>query len=437
MVAALGFATIITFLALTFTRRVSVLVALVLVPIGFALIGGFGADLGDMIAEGLIKVAPVAIMIAFAVLYFSLMVDQGLFDPAIRRVVRWAGGSPTKIAVGTAVLTLMVALDGDGTSTFLIMVSAMLPIYQRIGMRPLALTGIIALSAGIMNIIPWGGPTVRAMAALDATSADIFTPVIPAMAAGIVWVLFSAFMIGRMESKRIGALTETVTPVNAGPGTPHVDDLPVRTTVHPAVMAFNVVLTLVLLVILLFQLAPLQVAFAIAFALAVLVNKPRWSAQQELFAKHGGNVTMVVVMILAAGVLTGVLNGTGMITAMAETFVSWIPDSFGSSIPVITAITSMPLSLVFTPDAYYFGVLPVLAETTASFGGDPMETGRAAILGQMTTGFPLSPLTAATFVLIGMTKVELGKHQRFIFGWAFGTTLVMTAMALLTGAISL
>jgi CitMHS family citrate-Mg2+:H+ or citrate-Ca2+:H+ symporter len=82
-------------------------------------------------------------------------------------------------------------------------------------------------------------------------------------------------------------------------------------------------------------------------------------------------------------------------------------------------------------------VLPVLAETTASFGGDPMETGRAAILGQMTTGFPLSPLTAATFVLIGMTKVELGKHQRFIFGWAFGTTIVMTVVALLTGAISL
>ncbi|SNS57065.1 CitMHS family transporter [Rhodococcoides kyotonense] len=435
MLAALGFATIATFLALTFTRRVSVLVALVLVPIAFALIGGFAPELGGMIADGLIKVAPVAIMIAFAVLYFSLMVDQGLFDPAIRRVVRWAGGSPTKIAMGTAVLTLLVALDGDGTSTFLIMVSAMLPIYQRIGMRPLALTGIVCLGAGVMNMIPWGGPTVRAMAALDATSGDIFTPVVPAMAVGALWVVFSAFLIGRMEGKRLGTVVAPV--VKAGPGTPHVDDIPTRARVHPVVMTFNVVLTLVLLVILLFQLAPLQVAFAIAFALAIVVNRPKWDQQQELFAKHGGNVTMVVVMILAAGVLTGILNGTGMITAMAEAFVSWIPDSAGSFLPLITAVTSMPLSLVFTPDAYYFGVVPVLAETTASFGGDPFEIGRAAILGQMTTGFPLSPLTASTFILVGMTNVELGKHQRFIFGWAFGTTIVMTMMALLTGAISL
>lgn len=436
MVAALGFATIITFLALTFTRRVSVLVALVLVPIVFALLGGWGPDLGSMIGEGLLKVAPVAIMIAFAVLYFSLMVDQGLFDPAIRRVVAWAGGSPTKIAVGTAVLSLLVALDGDGTSTFLIMVSAMLPIYQRIGMRPIVLTGIVCLAAGVMNMIPWGGPTVRAMAALEATSGDIFTPVVPAMAAGAVWVLLAAYLIGRMERKRMGVLTAGSAPA-PGPGTPAVEDLPVRKRVHPAVMAFNIVLTSILLVILLFQLAPLQVAFAIAFALAVVVNRPKWEQQQKLFTEHGGNVTMVVVMILAAGVLTGILNGTGMITAMAESFVSWIPDSAGSALPVVTAVTSMPLSLVFTPDAYYFGVVPVLAETTASFGGDPLEIGRAAILGQMTTGFPLSPLTASTFILVGMTNVELGRHQRFIFAWAFGTTLVMTVTALLTGAISL
>jgi CitMHS family citrate-Mg2+:H+ or citrate-Ca2+:H+ symporter len=62
---------------------------------------------------------------------------------------------------------------------------------------------------------------------------------------------------------------------------------------------------------------------------------------------------------------------------------------------------------------------------------------RAAILGQMTTGFPLSPLTASTFILLGMAGVELGANQRFVFRWAFGTTLVMTAVALATGAVPL
>lgn len=444
MTATLGFLTVGTFLALTLWTRTSVLVALVLVPIAFALIGGHGAQLGEYIGEGVLKVAPVAVMIAFAVLYFSLMIDLGLFDPVIRRVLSWAGGDPMKITVGTAVVTLLVALDGDGASTFLITVSAFLPIYKRIGMRPLVLTGVVALAAGVMNMIPWGGPTVRAMAALDLSNADLFIPVLPAMGVGIAWVLLAAYLIGRRERKKIGvceiddAAASESRPAVGGPGTVHEQDLSTRKrVVGRARTVFNVVLTLTLIVVLLFQLVPLEIAFVIAFALAAAVNIPTWERQRELFERHGGNVVLVVSMIFAAGVLTGVLSGTGMITAMAEALVGVVPDSAAGLLPVLTAIAAMPLSLVFTPDAFYFGVLPVLAETTASLGGDPAEIGRAAILGQMTTGFPLSPLTASTFILVGMAGVELGKHQRHIFLWAFATTLIMTVAALATGALSL
>lgn len=461
MVAALGFATIATFLVLTLTRRVSVLLCLVLIPIAFGLLGGFADDLGGFIAAGLLTVAPVAIMIAFAVLYFSLMVDVGLFDPIIRTVLRWAGGDPMKITVGTAVVTLLVALDGDGASTFLITVSAFLPIYKRLGMRPLVLTGVVALAAGVMNMIPWGGPTVRAMAALDLESSEVFLPVVPAMAVGIVWVLFAAFMIGRKERARIAVDSGALAGEGSGAGPERRErggsgargrgPASAPESAQGSVMlaerevlgrggrwvhAFNVVLTLALVVVLLFQLMPLEVAFLVAFALALAVNLPSWDDQQELFKQHGGNVVLVVSMIFAAGVLTGILSGTKMITEMAQALVSVIPDGAGGLLPLLTAITSMPLSLVFTPDAYYFGVVPVLAETNASFGGDPAEIGRAAILGQMTTGFPLSPLTAATFILVGMSKVDLGAHQKHIFLWAFGTTIVMTVVALITGALS-
>ncbi|WP_099037349.1 CitMHS family transporter [Mycobacterium neglectum] len=446
MTATLGFLTIGSFLALTLWTRASVLVCLVLVPIVFAIAGGWGSQLGEFVGEGVLTVAPVAVMIAFAVLYFSLMVDLGLFDPVIKRVVDWAGGDPVKITLGTAVVTLLVALDGDGASTFLITVSAFLPIYKRIGMRPIVLTGVVALAAGVMNMIPWGGPTVRAMASLDLTNAELFIPMLPAMGGGIAWVLLAAYLIGRRERSKIGVceLSESA-PEDAtasrpvgGPGTVHQEDLSTRRRVIGRVkQVFNVALTVALVVVLLFQLLPLEVAFVVAFALAVAVNIPSWKQQRELFDRHGGNVVLVVSMIFAAGVLTGILSGTGMIKAMAEALVGVVPDGAGGLLPVITAVLAMPLSLVFTPDAFYFGVLPVLAETAASFGGDPAEIGRAAILGQMTTGFPLSPLTASTFILVGMAQVELGKHQRHIFLWAFGTTLVMTAVALATGALSL
>jgi CitMHS family citrate-Mg2+:H+ or citrate-Ca2+:H+ symporter len=426
MLALSGFVTIALFLVAVLSRRVSVLIALTALPILVALVTGFGDDLGTLIGEGLVKVAPVAIMITFAVLYFSLMVDVGLFDPAVARVLRWAKGDPLKITVGTAVLTLLVALDGDGASTFLITVSALLPIYKRLGMRRLVLAGVICLGAGVMNMVPWGGPTARAMAALDLSASDIFIPALPAMAAGMVWVLVAAFLIGRSERRRLGVIElDEVVPKPE----PRVGWDRFR-------FWFNVVLTLALVGVLLAQLFPLEVVFVVAFVVAVIVNRPSWEQQQELFAKHGNNVVLVTTMIFAAGVFTGILGGTGMIEAMARWLVGAIPDGAGGALPVIVAVTSMPLSLVFTPDAYYFGVLPVLAETSAAFGGSAAEVGTAAILGQMTTGFPLSPLTASTFILIGMSGVELGAHQRFIFKWAFGTTVVMTVVALLTGAIS-
>jgi CitMHS family citrate-Mg2+:H+ or citrate-Ca2+:H+ symporter len=193
MLAALGFATIAIFLFAIMTKRVSVLVALILIPTAAGLVAGAGAGLGKMMLEGINRVAPVGVMIIFAVLYFGLMLDVGLFEPMIRRLLRFVKGDPLKVALATAVLTMAVSLDGDGATTFLITISAMLPLYQRLGMNRLVLSGIVALGAGVMNILPWGGPTVRAMAALKADSSVIFNPVVPAMLVGILWVLVPTF----------------------------------------------------------------------------------------------------------------------------------------------------------------------------------------------------------------------------------------------------
>ncbi|MGP3936212.1 hypothetical protein [Nonomuraea sp. KM88] len=255
----------------------------------------------------------------------------------------------------------------------------------------------------------------------------------------------AAYLIGLRERRRLGTVGLPAEPkiqaeVQAGSGPVRGDGPGTRLATErggAALTAFNLVLTVVLLVALVLQVMPLPVLFVVGFAIAAVVNLPTWEKQQALLDKHARSVVLVTTMIFAAGVFTGILTGTKMIDQMATAFVGIVPDSFGGHLPLLVAITSMPLSLVFTPDAYYFGVLPVLAQTAGGFGIEPAEIARAAILGQMTTGFPLSPLTAATFILVGMSGVQLGQHQRFIFGWAFATTAVMTVVALLTGAISI
>ncbi|MCP1096802.1 citrate:proton symporter [Bacillaceae bacterium OS4b] len=421
MLAILGCLTIGVFLYLIMTKRLSVLIALVLVPIVFALIGGFGLGIGEMMLAGIVKVAPTGIMVAFAVLYFGLMMDTGLFDPIVSKMLLIVKGDPLKVVVGTAVITMLVSLDGDGASTFMITVSALLPLYKRLKMNPLILAGVVALGAGVMNLAPWGGPTARAMATLNVTSAQLFNPILPAMVAGILWVLFSSYLLGKRERERLGIIDMEEKDNIA------FQELAVATLEfkRPQLFWFNLILTLILLIALIKVWLPLPTLFIIAFAIALLVNYPNQKQQLERITSHANNVVMVSTMIFAAGIFTGILTGTKMIDAMA------------GYLPILTAITSMPLSLVFTPDAYYFGVLPIISQTASNFGIDPIEVGRAAILGQMTTGFPLSPLTASTFILIGMTGVDLGDHQRFIFKWAFGTTIIMTIAALLTGAITI
>jgi CitMHS family citrate-Mg2+:H+ or citrate-Ca2+:H+ symporter len=431
MLALLGFLTIVVFLLLVITKRLSVLLSLILVPILFALLAGFAPkELGDMIVAGIKQVAPTGILLIFAVLYFALMIDAGLFDPVITGIVRLVKGDPLKITIGTALLTMLVHLDGDGTATFMITISALLPIYKRLGMNRLLLPCIVALSAGVMHLVPWSGTMARALNVMQTDTRHLLLPILPSMIGGIVWVLSVAYYLGRKERKRIGIVHLDYN---------HLEELSNKEKAirRPNLFWLNAILTIVLIVSLVLSLLPPPALFIIGFSIAMLMNYPSQDEQRRRMADHAANVFFVSIMIFAAGVFSGILTGTKMIDAMAGTLVSLIPERHAGLLPTLTGVTSMPLSFAFTPDAYYFGVLPVLKNTMTHFGKDAIEVGRAAVLGQMTVGFPLSPLTASTFVLVGLSGVELSEHQKFTFKWAFGTTIAMTFIALVTGAIHL
>ena len=439
--AIVGFATIGVFLLLVAATRTPVIAALVLTPLAAAIAGGFSDQVGAFAVDGLRTVAPVAAMIMFAVLYFGLMIDVGLFNPLIERLVGLVRGDPIRLCLATAALAMLVSLDGDGATTFLISVTALLPVHRRMRINPLVLPAIVALAAGVMNLLPWGGPTARAMSVLRAGVDQIFVPVLPAMGIGVLWVFFVAWWMGSAERRRLASQPEPipeVRPEATGQGEAGSAGGAARSSISTPFSrhwSFCFLLQGLFADWVSVPELPAPLLFMVAFALALPINRRTAAAQREQLASHAASAVLVVSMILAAGVFTGILNGTGMIKAMATVLASNIPAVLSPWLSQIVGITSMPLSLVFTPDAYYFGVLPVFAETASAVGQDPLAIGRAAILGQMTTGFPLSPLTASTFILIGLSGVSLRDHQRFAFKWAFGTTVVMTVVASVTGAL--
>jgi CitMHS family citrate-Mg2+:H+ or citrate-Ca2+:H+ symporter len=429
MLSLIGFLTIIVFLVLIILKKLSVITALVIVPVVFGLLAGFSIkELADMMFDGIKQVAPTGILLMFAVLYFGTMLDTGLFDPIITRIIRFAKGDPLKVIMGTAILTMMVHLDGDGTATFMIVISAFLPVFRQLKINKLLLPCIVALSVGPMHLVPWSGTSARAIAAMHSDTAHIFTPNIFAIAAGMIWVLLVAYWLGKKERKRL-----SVIPFDYD----HQASLTEEQKLHrrPKLFWFNLIMTISLIVILINGWIPPAILFIMASVLALLINYPGIATQQKIIKSHGTNIFLVSGMIFAAGIFSGILAGSKMIDAMAQSMVSLIPVHHANLLPAFTAITSMPFSMLFTPDAYYFGIVPVLSQAAQHYSLDPLEIGRAALLGQMTVGFPLSPLTASTFLLVGLSEVELGDHQKFTFKWAFGTTIVMTIIALLTQSI--
>jgi len=134
MLTILAYSMVIVFMFLIMTKRLPALVALIVVPIAFGLIGGFGPALGPMMLDGIRNLAPTGVMLMFAILYFGIMIDSGLFDPVVRLILKLVQGDPMKIVVGTAALAMFISLDGDGATTYMITVSAMLPLYMRLGM---------------------------------------------------------------------------------------------------------------------------------------------------------------------------------------------------------------------------------------------------------------------------------------------------------------
>ncbi|MFT3803791.1 MAG: CitMHS family transporter [Burkholderiaceae bacterium] len=433
MLTALAYSMVLVFMALIMTKRLSAMVALILVPIVFGLAGGFGMALGPMMLDGIRKLAPTGVMLMFAILYFGVMIDAGLFDPIVKLVLRLVGGSPTKIVVGTFLLAAGVSLDGDGSTTYMITCAAMLPLYQRLGMSRLVLACVVMMAGQLMNVLPWGGPTARAVSALGVEMGDVFVPMIMPMIVTGAWCTVVAFILGRREARRLGAIdlddtrgdSQSIAEVTGGD----------PTLARPRLLWVNALLTIGLMVLLVMDVFPLQVLFMVASALALMINYPSLQQQKERLETHAVNIVPVVSLIFAAGIFVGILSGTKMVDAIANSVIAMVPDWMGPYMAVVTAVLSIPFTFFVSNDAFYFGILPILAKTASVYGIGHVEIARASLVGQQV--HLLSPLVASTYLLVGLAKVEFGDHQRFTLLWALSAALVMLASMLVLGVIPL
>lgn len=489
MLVILGFAMIAVFMVLIMTKKLTPVLALIIVPTAFGLFAGAGLGIGDMVMDSMKSMTSTAALLMFAIIYFGLMIDVGLFDPLVKFILRKLGNDPAKVVLGTAILAAAVSLDGDGSTTFILTTAALLPVYLRLKMSPVVLTCVAGLANGTMNILPWGGPTARAATALKIDVNDVFVPMIPSLVAGLVVVLAFSWLLGLQERNRLRATAPEIWAVpdsaedfdggttaggpgagrgrkggNPGGAAPAVGGSPAgssvavlertdtlledsgagltdtaldpnRSTLRPKLFWFNLALTVAVMVVLVANIIPLPFVFMVGAAIALLVNFPKVKDQGAQLIAHAPSIVAVVSMVMAAAVLTGVLKGTGMVEAMSAWLVQIIPTSMGPFMAVITGILSIPMTFFMSNDAFYFGVLPVLSETAAHYGVGAADMARASITGQP---FHLqSPLVPAILLLVSLAKVDLGDHHKKVLWRTAVISLVMLGVGMLTGAIGI
>lgn len=432
MLALLGFGTIGLFTVLVMSKRLSAVAGLILVPVVFGLAGGFGADLGGMMISGVIDTAPTAVMLVFALLYFLVMFECGLFEPFIRKILAVVGDDPVKIVVGTAVLIMIAGFDGDGATCVLITISSMYPIYRRVGINPLIIALLLGVINPILNWMPWGGPAARAAVSLKIDITDIVVPMLPTFFLSLAATLVFAYILGRSERRRLlaeGASAVLPKPGERVSGNVHEP----RKVIEPRNFWFNLPLTLALMVGLALGLAPLPALVMVAFGIAVTVNFPQLQEQQDRLKSHGGTVVMLITLILAAGAFTGILNESGMVKAMSGSIISVVPESWGGAFAFVTALLSIPLLIILSTDSFFLGVLPILGHTAAAYGVAPEVIARASLIGMPCHS--LSPLIAPIYFVATLLRTDIGSLQRFAWPWALALCLIAMGGAALTGAI--
>ena len=431
MLAFAGLCIILVLLISILTRRLSAMNALMLVPcLGALIVGYTPGEISGFVIEGLKSIVPAAGMFVFAIIYFGVVSDAGMLDPIIGWIIKKMGSKPARITTGSVLLALIIHLDGSGAVTFMLAVPALLPIYDRLGMdtRVLALT--VSLAAGV-NVLPWVGPVIRSAAAMNTPAAEIFFPLLPVQVVGLAAAFFIAYMLGKREEKRLG-LGGAAGDMAIQASELSEEKLALR---RPKMFWPNIFLSLLVIVSMIAGWVDAVVSFMVGTAIALLMNYPGVDDQAKRVNAHAKPALMMASILMAAGVFVGIMKGSGMLTAMASAAVSAVPVEMGRHIPFLLGLVSTPLSLFFDPDSFYFGVMPVIAEVYASLGGDPLEVTRAALLGALTTGFPITPLTPAPLLLATLCRLNFGEHQKFCLPYLWGCSIIMTVAAALFGVI--
>lgn len=429
--AIIGFILISTLMYVLISDKMSPPVAFVIFPLIAAILTG--ADISQMseyVQIGLGSILNTAVLFLFSISYFTLMSEQGLFDPLVDFIISKVGKNITAIFIAVILVATVAHLDGSGASTYLITIPAFKPIMDRLNVKPTAFLGTAIGVMAVMNLIPWGGPTIRAASVAQVEVFDLYSFILPAVV--FMFVLAAAIAVFHSHREKVRGAGLTKEDIN-------IAELAGNTTedmkTSKGLYIFNLVLTVVMLALLFADIGlPIHFIFMVAFVIAIFVNFGSVKEQGKKIEKFGNNAIVMTMTLFAVGIFIGVIEESGMIEAMATTIINGLPDFISPHLHWFIALFSVPLMMVLGTDAFYFALLPIVIGVVEPFGITP-ETVAATFLITGTYGTFISPTVAANYVGIGLAETTIGEHIRANLPIMWPASIITLIVATLLGVV--
>ncbi|MDH5857984.1 CitMHS family transporter [Lampropedia aestuarii] len=419
MLTLIGVLIIVVIVALLMAGKTSPIIAMAVVPLLGALLAGFSlAEISQFFEAGLTRVAKVAAMFLFAILFFSILKELHVFDPMIQGMVTMTRGNVVVVAMMTTLIAAAVHLDGSGATTFLILIPALLPLYKRLGMSPYLMLLLMAGSMGVMNMVPWGGPLGRAAAVTGIDASVLWQSLIPVQIFGVACMVAVAAVFGLREKRRIAAAQLAgTTPFEQDCMLPEVQEQERQAQqARPKHFFYNIAVVIVTVACLAMGWLSAPYVFMLALSLTLIVNFPKPKDQMAVIGRHAPQALSMVAIIFAAGAFLGVLSESGMLQSIALDLITVLPAAWIGSVHIVVGMLGVPLDIFTSTDAYYFALLPVIMEVTATAGVSPEAVVYAMAIGNNAGTF-ISPFSPATWLAMGLAGIDMGKHLRYSFGW--------------------
>ena len=463
VVGILGLITIVAIVVTLFQSRTQPAIAFIVWPaiLGLVLVlfGRYGTisegfdAMAAMIKSGFNSTAPTAALFVFSVLYFGIMTDAGMFDVIIGKLMKLVGDNVIGVCVMTAVIALIGHLDGGGASTFCIVVPAMLPVFKKMHMRKTTLLRIAVLAMGVLNLMPWAGPTMRAASVLGMEAGALWNTLLPIQIFGIILALAHAVLAGIQEKKRGAGLAgklareEGEVALEDGQQVAASDNDLAR----PKLFVFNIILTLAVIAMLIWDVFPSYVPFMLGVAIALFVNYGFTAKMhKKIINLHAGPALMMCSTLMGAAVLMGVLTSSmgadgkvisaktlelaetdipSVVRCLAGIVASILPKFLGQNLPLVIGVLSVPLALAFDTDSYFYGMLPVMIAIGQAFGVEALPIAVAMVVCRNCATF-ISPMVPATLLGTGLADVDIKDHIKasFLYVWAFSILCMIFAV---------